>query len=64
MLPAAFLRLLSNRSPEKHGIQQIKKANPHAELHTSGFEYQPDIQNGFLENFGQIMLAFRVRIAH
>ena len=54
-----FLRLLSNRGPEKYGFQQIKKANPLTGIHLSEFGYHPDIQNGFSENFGQIMVASR-----
>ena len=57
MQPISFFRLLSNRSPEKYGFQQIKRANPRAGIHPSEFGYHPDIQNGFLDNFGQIMFA-------
>jgi hypothetical protein len=46
----------------KCGFEAIKKANPYAEVHLSGFGYHPDIQNEFSENFGQIMVGSVVSV--
>jgi hypothetical protein len=36
-----------NQWPEKSSFGSRKKANPHPEIHHSGFRYHPDIKNEF-----------------
>ena len=54
MQPAAQFRLLSNRSPEKSGLQQLKKANPCPRFTPFEFWLQTNIQNDFATNPHQI----------
>ena len=55
MQPAAQFRLLSNRSPEKYGLQQLKRANAGSRFTPWGLWLQTNIQNDFGRNIGRIM---------